>query len=116
MFQQQRYDEAGTHYREYLKARPDDVNALVNSGVTMIATGRLDDAIGLFRHAVDVDPRSPRIRQVLALALLDRGDFDAAAVQAREGLGLSANDPAMRDLLGRTLASALRGSAQRPKS
>ncbi len=116
LFQQQRYEEAGTHYREYLKARPDDVNALVNSGVTMIAGGRLDDAIGLFRHAVEVDPRSPRLRQVLALALLDRGDFGAAADQAREGLGLSENDPAMRDLLGRTLASALRGSAQRPKS
>ena len=116
LFQQQRYEEAATHYREYLKAQPDNVNALINGGVTMIATGRLDDAIGLFRHAVEVDPRSPRTRQVLALALLDRGDFDGAAVQAREGLALSANDPAMRDLLGLALASALRGSAQRPKS
>jgi tetratricopeptide (TPR) repeat protein len=125
MFQQQRYEEAGAHYREYLVAHPDDVNALINAGVTMIATGRLDDAIGLFRHAVDVDPRSPRPRQVLALALIDRGDFQGAAVQAREGLALSAKDPAMRDQLGRTLAAALRGSApappgvsrgQRPKS
>jgi tetratricopeptide (TPR) repeat protein len=116
LFQQQRYEEAGGHYREYLNAQPDDVNALISGGVTMIATDRLDDAIGLFRHAVEVDPRSPRTRHVLALALLDRGDFEGAAVQAREGLGLSANDPAMRDLLGRALASALRGSAQRPKS
>jgi tetratricopeptide (TPR) repeat protein len=125
MFQQQRYEEAGTHYREYLIAHPDDVNALINGGVTMIATGRLDDAIGLFRHAVDVDPRSPNARQVLALALIDRGDFEGGAVQAREGLALSAKDPAMRDRLGRALASALRGSApappgvsrgQRPKS
>ena len=46
LFQQQRYEEAGGHYREYLKARPDDVNALINGGVTMIASGRLDDAIG----------------------------------------------------------------------
>jgi Flp pilus assembly protein TadD len=91
------------------------VNALINSGVALIATGRLDDAIGLFRHAVEVAPRNPRTRQVLALALLDRGDFEGAAVQAREGLGLSANEPAMRDQLGRALASALRGSAQRPK-
>jgi tetratricopeptide (TPR) repeat protein len=111
LFQQQRYEEAGGHYRDYLRARPDDVNALINGGVTMIATGRLDDAIGLFRHAVAVDPRSPRIRQVLALALLDRGDFEGAAIEAREGLGLSANDPAMRNLLGQALASALRGSA-----
>jgi protein O-mannosyl-transferase len=116
LFQQQRYEEAATHYREYLIARPDDVNALINAGVAMIATGRLDDAIGLFRHAVDVDPRSATTRQVLALALLDRGDFEGAAVQAREGLALSAKDPAMRDRLGLALAEALRGSAQRPKS
>jgi protein O-mannosyl-transferase len=115
LFQQQRYEEADRHYREYLKTQPDDVNALINSGVALIATGRLDDAIGLFRHAVEVAPRNPRTRQVLALALLDRGDFEGAAVQAREGLGLSANEPAMRDQLGRALASALRGSAQRPK-
>ena len=125
MFQQQRYEEAGTHYREYLITHPDDVNALINGGVTLIATGQLDDAIGLFRHAVDVDPRSPNARQVLALALIDRGDFVGAAVQAREGLALSAKDPAMRDRLGLALAAALRGSApapsgasrgQRPKS
>jgi tetratricopeptide (TPR) repeat protein len=116
LFQQQRYEEAATHYREYLIARPDDVTALINGGVAMIATGRLDDAIGLFRHAVDVDPRNATTRQVLTLALLDRGDFEGAAVQAREGLALSAKDPAMRDRLGRALAEALRGSAQRPKS
>ena len=116
LFQQQRYEEAAAHYREYLTAQPNDVNALINGGVAMIATGRLDDAIGLFRHAVDVDPRSATTRQVLALGLLDRGDFEGAAVQARQGLALSAKDPAMRDRLGRALAAALRGSAQRPKS
>ncbi|MEO8256441.1 MAG: tetratricopeptide repeat protein [Acidobacteriota bacterium] len=115
LFQQQRYEEAGGHYREYLKAQPDDVNALTNSGVTLIAAGRLDEAIGLFRRAAEVDPRSPRTRQVLALALFDRGDFAGAAEQARAGLGLSGNDSAMRDLLGRTLASALRESGRRPK-
>ena len=116
LFQLQRFDEAGADYREYLNARPDDVNALINGGVALISGGRLDDAIVLFRHAVEVQPKSPRPRQILAMALLDRGDFDGAARQAREGLALSANDPAMRDRLGRALAAALRGAAERPKS
>ncbi len=116
LFQLQRYEEAGANYREYLNARPDNVNALINGGVALISRGRLDDAIVLFRHAVEVQPKSPRPRQILAMALLDRGDFDGAAAQAREGLALSANDPAMRDRLGRALAAALRGAAQRPKS
>ncbi len=90
LFQLQRYDEAGAGYREYLKARPDDVNALINGGVALISVGRLDDAIVLFRHAVEVQPKSPRPRQILAMALLDRGDFDGAAAQAREGLALRA--------------------------
>lgn len=112
LFRQQRYEEAGVQYREYLKSRPDDVRALTNGGITLIAIGRLDDAIMLFRHAVEVEPRSPNTRRLLGLALLDRGDFDGAAVQAREGVTLTPGDREMRDLLERALAGG-RGTPRR---
>src|SRR5207244_12000 len=72
LFQLQRYDEAGVQYREYLKAKPDDVKALTNEGITLLAAGRMDDAIVLFRRAVDVDPRNPTSRRILGMALFDR--------------------------------------------
>jgi tetratricopeptide (TPR) repeat protein len=112
LFRQQRYEEAGVQYHEYLKSRPDDVRALTNGGITLIATGRLDDAITLFRHAVEVEPRSPGTRRLLGLALFDRGDFEGAAVQAREGVTLSPGDREMRDLLERALAAG-RGAQRR---
>ncbi len=116
LFRQQRYEEAGVQYREYLKSRPDDVRALTNGGITLIATGRLDDAIVLFRHAVEIEPRTPSARRILALALLDRGDFEGAAVQAREGVTLSPSDRGMRDLLERALAAGRGGSPRRQGS
>jgi len=39
------------------------------------------------------------------MALLDRGDLEGAAAQAREGVALNPNDPAMRDLLARVSAA-----------
>ena len=113
LFRQQRYEDAGVQYREYLTSRPDDVRALTNRGITLIATGRLDDAIILFRHAVEVEPRSPSTRRLLGLALLDRGDFEGAAVQAREGVTLTPGDREMRDLLGRALAGGRGGTPRR---
>ena len=88
------------------------MRALTNGGITLIATGRLDDAIILFRHAVEVEPRSPSTRRLLGLALLDRGDFEGAAAQAREGVTLTPGDREMRDLLERALAAG-RGTQRR---
>jgi len=72
---------------------------LANLGITFIAAGKLEEAITWFRRAVDVEPRNANARRVLATALLDRGDLPGAAAQAREGIALSPNDPALRDRL-----------------
>jgi Flp pilus assembly protein TadD len=69
--------------------------------VTRIAAGGVDEAVAAFRRAVDVDPRNPNSRRMLTMALMDAGDFEAAAVQAREAVALSPNDPALRELLDR---------------
>ena len=39
LFAAQRFEDAGVQYREYLKSRPDDVHALMNVGVTIVAGG-----------------------------------------------------------------------------
>ena len=67
----------------------------------MIAGGRLDDAIATFERAAQVAPKNPDVRRLLSLALFDRGDHAAAAIQAREGLAISPGDVGMRELLTR---------------
>jgi Flp pilus assembly protein TadD len=81
---------------------------LINLGVTLIAAGRLDEAIPWFRRAVEAEPRNANARRILATALLDRGDAPGAVAQAREAVALSPNDPALRDLLVRAEAAGQR--------
>lgn len=99
LFGQQRFGEAAVEYRQYLKTHPDDAHALANLGITAIVDGKLDEAIGLFRRVVALEPRSANAHRLLGMALFDRGDFAAASAEAREGLSLTPNNPALRDLL-----------------
>jgi tetratricopeptide (TPR) repeat protein len=67
-FGQERWADAVREYGVYLRARPTDVEALLNLGVALVATDRLDDALPVFRRAVEVDPSNPRAARLLALA------------------------------------------------
>ena len=50
------FEEAASHFREYLEARPDDVSAMASLGIALVASGKTDEAISVFRRAVEVDP------------------------------------------------------------
>jgi tetratricopeptide (TPR) repeat protein len=109
------FSEAIEHYGEYLKARPNDGAALKarpNDGAALthlanvlVATDRLDDAIGAFRRAVDSEPNNSDWQRNLAKALFDRGDIDGALEHAARAVALRPEDPVAHDLLGRALAA-----------
>jgi tetratricopeptide (TPR) repeat protein len=100
----QSFADAAVHYAEYLKVHPDDVGELNNLGIALIAADRLDEALGVFRHAVDVDPDDAGGQRNFANALFDHRDIDEAAVHAQRAVDLRPGDPAAHDLLGRVLA------------
>jgi tetratricopeptide (TPR) repeat protein len=76
-------------------------------GICLLALERPDEAIETFTRAVNVDPENGVTRRNLGNALFDRGDNDAAAVHAEEGVRLRIDDPGAWDLLGRV--SAVKG-------
>jgi Flp pilus assembly protein TadD len=71
---QRRWPEAAAAYRIYLAARPQDVAALMGFGVSSIATGDFDVAIGAFERAVLIEPGNERAQRLLTLALQDRAE------------------------------------------
>jgi Flp pilus assembly protein TadD len=79
---QERWFDALREYREYLAARPDDVQGLMNLGVSLVAIGRLDEAMPVFRRAVSLDPKNPNARR-----LLDMAERDAAALAGGSAAG-----------------------------
>lgn len=104
----QAFDEAIPHYRAFVAARPQDVNAWTGLGVASIMTGRAEDAIAAFRSAADAAPDNSRLRQNLARALLDTGKLETAEAEAQRSVALDRNDPAAHEVLGRTFAAQRR--------
>jgi tetratricopeptide (TPR) repeat protein len=78
LFARQQWPAAGAAYREYLRREPSDSRALVNYGITQVATDNLDEAIGAFARAAELEPSNARARQLLAMAREDRARIAAA--------------------------------------
>jgi tetratricopeptide (TPR) repeat protein len=77
LFARQQWGAAGTAYREYLRRAPSDSRALVNYGITQVATDNLDEAIGAFARAAELEPDNARTRQLLTMAREDRARIAA---------------------------------------
>src|SRR4029453_14385360 len=98
------YEDAISHYRQYLQARPDHVGALSRLGIALMATGQLPNAISAFQRAAEINPQDGAVQQNLANALYDARNVDAALEPARRAVALRPDDPAAHDLLGQILA------------
>jgi tetratricopeptide (TPR) repeat protein len=94
------YDHAIIHYRQYLKARPNNATALANLGVALIKAGSQTEGIGLLERASTLDPANARIRTDLILALLTGGYASRAAPYAAEAVRMTPGDPGAHYLLG----------------
>jgi tetratricopeptide (TPR) repeat protein len=101
----QRYDEAITHYRAYLKAFPGRTAAMVNLGIALASAHRPDEALAVFRQAVQADPSNGQAHLNLGQMLLELGQVDAALVEARQVVTLAPRNPVGYDLLGQALAT-----------
>ncbi len=71
LYGQERWLDALREYGDYLAMRPDDVLALMNYGVSLVATDRLDEALPVFRRAVSLDPKNANALRLLQMAERD---------------------------------------------
>jgi tetratricopeptide (TPR) repeat protein len=78
--------------------------AMNNQALALVDAGRLDEAVKMFRSAVEWDPQNWSARHNLAAALLDHHDAAGAEVEARRAIETNPTDAGPHDLLGRALA------------
>jgi protein O-mannosyl-transferase len=83
LFGAERFQEAIAHCLEYLRARPQDGRVLTRLGISLIATGRLEEAIAAFRRAADAAPTDVDAQLNLATALADHMDYQEALTYAQ---------------------------------
>jgi tetratricopeptide (TPR) repeat protein len=105
LFDQQKFGEALPYYQTFVAARPNDVGALTNIGISLASVGKAREATAVFRRIVEISPTDLSARRNLAKALLNEDQIDAAESETNALLGLKADDAVGHDLKGRVLAS-----------
>ncbi len=81
------YDAALTSYRLALRDHPNDLRVLQNMAIAYTKTNRLEEAIRVYRRALEVDGTSPGAHYGLAFLLVRRGDREGAAQHLKAFLG-----------------------------
>ncbi len=82
------FENAIPPYRKALEINPDNVDALVELGNTLVRLGRFDEAKPHLIRAVEIDPDSHRARAELGGLLLRQGKIDQAVAHLRRALEL----------------------------
>jgi tetratricopeptide (TPR) repeat protein len=104
LFGQQWPTRALEHYREYLRFRPDESEAMVNAAFALYATNEPDEAMLMLRRAVGADPANGRAHLALGRGLVAGRDIATAIPHAERAVALLPGEPAATDLLGRLRA------------
>src|SRR6266550_4932566 len=85
---------------ERLRTNPDDLEALVQSGIAEKTAGRLERAHTLFQRALDLDPDSSVLHFLLAETLYNRGLHEEAMRSVRRSIELNPENPDALYLIG----------------
>jgi tetratricopeptide (TPR) repeat protein len=87
------YDAALTSYRLALRDHPTDLRVLQNMAIAFTKTQRIDEAIRVYRRALEVDHTLAGAHYGLAFLLIKRGETEAAARHLRAFLGQPPRGP-----------------------
>jgi len=89
-----------TLWTDTLAKNPHCATAYDNLGWTFAREGRIDEAISLYRQALEIDPRSFGARYNLGNALLQNGQVTEAIVEYRQALDIRPDDASTHSNLG----------------
>jgi tetratricopeptide (TPR) repeat protein len=94
---------------ERLRANPEDLEALVQSGIAEKTAGRMERAHTLFQRAIEIDPDSSVLQFLLAETLYNRGLHEDAMRSVRRSIELNPENPDALYLIGFILGDLGRG-------
>jgi len=94
---------------ERLRANPQDLEALVQSGIAEKTAGRLERAHTLFQRAIELDTDSSVLHFLLAETLYNRGLHEDAMRSVRRSIELNPENPDALYLIGFILGDLGRG-------
>ncbi len=85
------WDKAADECSRALATNPTDPKANDEMSQIRLHQNRVNDALEYARKAIDEEPRAAEFHETLAIALLAKGDFPAAADACREAIALDSS-------------------------
>lgn len=96
--------EAGWHYEQAIKIKPDDAYAYLNLGVLAEKQRNPDRAQGLYQEALRIDPNLAKAHNNLGILLSNRGDIVSAKSHFEQALRIKPDFAEAHNNLGSLLA------------
>jgi Flp pilus assembly protein TadD len=104
LLQEERLDEAITHYQKALEINPDNAEAHNNLGNALQQKGKLDEAISHFQQAAEINPGLEKAHYNLGVALCQMGRGEEAISHFQQALQIKPGDPKIQNNLAWLLA------------
>ncbi len=101
---QRRYETAALEWGKALRLVPEEPRVHNNLGVTLVHTGKLDEAIAHYREALVLNPKYAEACNNLGEALAGKGAVEEAIAQFEKAVRLEPGYVAARSNLGEMLA------------
>lgn len=98
---EQRDDEALTHFLEAIRLQPGCADAYLSIGAIQAKRGSLDEAVANFTRVLDLKPTYPEALRNLFQALLQQGKFEEAAARLQDLRRIKPDDSETWFLTGR---------------
>jgi serine/threonine-protein kinase len=94
------FASAEGEFRASVRFAPGSAENRRNYAIFLLSQGRAAEAVGLMREAVVLEPTSPWVLAVLAVAYTDAGQHDSAVVVAERGYGIDSTNWVANAVLG----------------
>jgi tetratricopeptide (TPR) repeat protein len=101
--QQGRFEESAACFREAIRLRDGNVDAMSNLGNVLTFMGQLDEARSWYEQALERRPQDARLLNNLSNLLREQKDYEGSATQARAALALQPDYPEAHNNLGTAL-------------
>ncbi|MGK0186411.1 MAG: tetratricopeptide (TPR) repeat protein [Verrucomicrobiales bacterium] len=104
-FDRERFHDARRHLAQVLSTKPQNVQALVSTGVVSLRLNQLQDAEIALKKALAYDYENNRSHYLLGITYFQSGNVDEAIASVEQGLKIEPKDARARNYLGYVVSS-----------
>lgn len=96
-FQEKQYDASIKELESVISLRPDNADALYSMGLSFQRLGKLNEAIGVFKKASEINPLHADTHFQLGMTFYSQSAFEEAITSLKKFISISPDSPKVKD-------------------